>query len=229
VKQLRHPATVIAAAALFFAFGGGALAYASGLIPGSRIKNHSIPAKKLTRSAIKSLHGLRGPAGAPGATGPKGATGSTGPQGPGGTIVTYDATASASPTVKPLGTFLGDTLSASCSIPSAGAAELTLYFKTASGAWRADDSELDRGSDGTVTPHVAKFDYPAGTFTTATLFTQAMAAAGGHEADVQDDLVQLGPSPGSMIWHAAASTGGGAQTCHFSVETIPETLTSISG
>lgn len=104
MKQLRHPATVIAAAALFFAVGGGALAYASGLIPGSRIKNHSIPAKKLTKSAIKSLHGLRGPAGAPGATGPpgpKGATGSTGPQGPGGTIVTYNATASASPTIKP--------------------------------------------------------------------------------------------------------------------------------
>jgi len=74
VKGLKHPATVIAALALFIALGGGA-AWASGLIPGSKIKNHSIAAKKLTKSAIKSLHGKRG------ATGPKGATGAQGIQG----------------------------------------------------------------------------------------------------------------------------------------------------
>jgi len=63
LKHLKHPATIVSAVALFVAFGGGAAAYASGLIPGSQIKNHSIPAKKLTASAIKSLHGARGPAG----------------------------------------------------------------------------------------------------------------------------------------------------------------------
>lgn len=99
MKGLRHPGTIIAVLALFVALGGGAAAYASGLISGSQIKNHSIPAKKLTKSAIKSLRGQRGPAGPTGATGPQGpqgATGSrgpTGPQGPSGaTNVTVRST-----------------------------------------------------------------------------------------------------------------------------------------
>ena len=85
MKRLRHPATIIAAVALFVAMGGGAAAYASGLISGSQIKNHSIAAKKLTKKAIKSLHGQRGrrgPAGPAGPTGATGATGATGPIGP---------------------------------------------------------------------------------------------------------------------------------------------------
>jgi hypothetical protein len=83
VKGLKHPATVIAALALFVALGGGA-ALASGLISGSQLKNHSIPAKKLTKKAIASLHGQRGPRGATGATGAAGVTGATGAQGPQG-------------------------------------------------------------------------------------------------------------------------------------------------
>jgi hypothetical protein len=88
VRLLKHPATAIAALALFVALGGGAAAYASGLISGSQIKNHSIPAKKLTAAAVKSLRGKRGPAGPRGGTGAPGAagaTGSTGPMGPPGT------------------------------------------------------------------------------------------------------------------------------------------------
>jgi hypothetical protein len=50
--------------ALFVALASGA--YASGLIAGSQIKNHSIPATKLTASAIKALRGNRGPVGKPG-------------------------------------------------------------------------------------------------------------------------------------------------------------------
>src|SRR5579884_2421430 len=93
VRFLKHPATVIATVALFVAVGGGSVAYASGLINGSQIKNHTIAAKKLTKSAIKSLHGKRGPAGPAGPTGATGAQGPVGPQGPGGKIVTFDATA----------------------------------------------------------------------------------------------------------------------------------------
>ena len=74
MKNLRHPATVIAAIALFVALGSGA--WASGLISGSHLKNHSIAAKKLTRGAIKSLHGRRGPRGPAGARGPAGPAGS---------------------------------------------------------------------------------------------------------------------------------------------------------
>src|SRR5437868_15277703 len=81
VRFLKHPATVIATVALLVAVGGGTAAYASGLISGSQIKNHSIAAKKLTKSAIKSLRGKRGPAGLTGATGATGPQGSQGPQG----------------------------------------------------------------------------------------------------------------------------------------------------
>jgi hypothetical protein len=91
-KQLRHPATIIAALALFVALGGGA-AWASGMIRGSQIRNHSIATKKLTKRAIKSLSGVPGPAGPAGLTGatgpagpsgPRGLTGAVGPVGPAG-------------------------------------------------------------------------------------------------------------------------------------------------
>ncbi len=55
MKGIKHPATMIAALALFLALGGGAAAYASGLIPGSQISNNSIAAKMLTKSAISAL------------------------------------------------------------------------------------------------------------------------------------------------------------------------------
>jgi hypothetical protein len=87
MKGWKHPATAIAVLALFVALGG--TAYASGLIPGSQIKNHSIPVKKLTGAAIKSLRGQlgptgpQGPKGDPGPQGNPGPKGDTGPQGPG--------------------------------------------------------------------------------------------------------------------------------------------------
>jgi hypothetical protein len=71
MKGLKHPATAVAAVALFVALGGGA-AWAGGLIPGDRIENHSIAEKKLTKKAIKALHGERGPRGATGPQGPPG-------------------------------------------------------------------------------------------------------------------------------------------------------------
>jgi len=55
MKHLRHPATVIAAVALFIALGGGAAAYATGLISGSQIKDHSIAQKKLTNKDKATL------------------------------------------------------------------------------------------------------------------------------------------------------------------------------
>jgi hypothetical protein len=75
VKYLKHPATIIAMLALFIALGGGAAAYASGLINGSQIKNHSISAKKLTAKALKQLKGNRGPAGPAGIQGIQGIQG----------------------------------------------------------------------------------------------------------------------------------------------------------
>jgi hypothetical protein len=239
VHKLRppSPALVISVIALFVGLGGGAAAYASGLIPGSQIKNHSIPAKKLTKKAVRSLHGERGargpvgPSGPAGPTGPaghQGPVGPTGPQGPGGRIVTYDATASASPTVTTLGTFLGVAVGASCSIPAAGQAELNVYVKTSDGSWNIDFTELNNANGGTVS-HVSKEEFPAGTFTTPTLVTQVEANAGGSESDVQDDLIQLAPSTGAMTWHGTASTANSTQTCHLSVQVIPEAVIAVSG
>jgi hypothetical protein len=237
VRRLKHPATIIAALALFVALAGGTVAYASGLISGSQIKNHSIPAKKLTSSAIKSLHGQRGPAGpagpqgpmgVSGPVGPQGAAGATGPQGPGGRIVTYGATASASPSMATVGTFLGVTVAASCSIPSAGQAEIHVFVKTSDGSWAWDDSAVstDNGSSSAL---ASRIDAPVGTFTTSTEIVSVEADAGGNESDDQIDLVQFAPAAGSMIWHLTASTKDGAQTCHMAVQSFPETMAAVSG
>ena len=96
MKALKHPATVVASLAFFVALGGGA-AFASKLISGKTIVNHSIPESKLTAAAIKALRGHRGPAGPQGQTGaagPQGAKGDTGATGPIGPSNAYSAYAS---------------------------------------------------------------------------------------------------------------------------------------
>ena len=77
MKSLKHPATILAALALFVALGSGA-AVASGLVSGKRLVNHSVPEWKLTARAISSLRGQQGP------QGPVGLQGLPGPQGPEG-------------------------------------------------------------------------------------------------------------------------------------------------
>jgi hypothetical protein len=229
VKHFKHPATVIAALALFVALGGGA--WASSLISGSKIKNHSIPAKKLTKSALKSLRGKRGPAGPPGPqgnAGPKGDQGPMGPQGPGGTIATYNATASATPPATEIGTFLGDTLAAQCRT-SAGNAELEIALKTTDGSWAIDYGEVYvmGGSSGGLETFSETF--PTGHFTTFQQVDDLIASSGGNQSDKQVNFVQLGPTAGSMVWHETASTTGGTETCHLSVQSFPETMTALGG
>ena len=60
-RRLRapSPALVISLIALFVALGG-TTAYASGLISGGRIVDHSIPARKLTLGAVYALRGQPG-------------------------------------------------------------------------------------------------------------------------------------------------------------------------
>jgi hypothetical protein len=64
----KHPATFLAALALFIALGSGA-AVAGGLISGRQLVNHSVPESKLTRGAIAALRGHKvlPPTAAPGA------------------------------------------------------------------------------------------------------------------------------------------------------------------
>ena len=59
MKHFKHPATIIAAVALFAALSGGAGAAMTAMISGSQIKNGSIPVNKLSESAIKSLQVTR--------------------------------------------------------------------------------------------------------------------------------------------------------------------------
>jgi len=212
VKYPKHPATAVAAVVLFVALGSGAAAYASGLISGSQIKNHSIPAKKLTRSAINSLRGKRG---------------MRGPAGPGGKIVTYDATANASPTTTSLGKFLGDTIGASCKLIG-GAVVLTVYLQTTNGSWKVDYT-LVANNNGKVTSNAREINDKAGTLSTLTGIDSRTANPGGHESDGRLDFLQLSPSPGSMIWHETVSTKNSAKTCHLLVESFPETITAVAG
>lgn len=220
MKHLKHPATIIAAVALFIALGGGAVAYAAGVINGSQIKNHSIASKKLTKKAIKQLHGAKG---ATGPAGPAGAPGATGPQGPGGTIVTWDATAQATstPTYHTIATLSGDTFQAACRT-SAGDSELLIKFFTSDGSW---NTEIEL-TDSTGALNVFHLIAPAGTFTSTAPLAGALlsSASGGNTDTVRWANLQLGPAPaGEEVWNATTSTGS-SSTCHLSIETIPEAL-----
>jgi len=77
VRKTPSPVFIISLIALFVALGGTSLA-AANLINGKLIKANSIPKNRLTKRAIKSLHGARG---AQGPQGPQGATGLQGPNG----------------------------------------------------------------------------------------------------------------------------------------------------
>jgi len=73
----------IALLALFVALGGTSFAAAS-FINGKQIKPNSIPKNRLTKSAVKSLHGAKGAKGVPGQRGPTGAQGAPGTPGAAG-------------------------------------------------------------------------------------------------------------------------------------------------
>ncbi len=210
MKQLKHPATIIAALALFLAIGGGAYAAATGLISGSQIKNNSIPAKKLTKGAIKSLHGQKGAAG------------------PGGKLLTWDTTAVVgSPAPTTIGTLLGVTYAATC-VSTAGNAVLTVVGKTPDGSWKVDYSYLSY-SGGVGTVFANDLIYVPGTLSNFTFLDSITAASGGAESDRQVDFIQLDPSPGSMIWHeTAVTTNAPSASCHLSMQAFAETHTAVA-
>jgi hypothetical protein len=226
VKNLKHPATVIAAVALFVALGGGAAAYASGLISGSRIKNHSIAAKKLTKSAVKSLRGRRGPAGPQGVPGSQGPAGPAGPQGPGGSILTFDANATASPSPTTLGSALGDTWSAECKLTS-GSADLFIFLQTTDGSWKYDVGQVFSSTSSSADAFQENF--PAGTFSTPQPLGDDQGGTAPSEIEVETDGTQLKPTPGYLSLHVSVfDTTAPAHTCHFEVNTIPETVNAVT-
>lgn len=79
----RAPLAVSVVALLVALTGIGAAGAATGLINGSRLKPHSVGLGKLTKNAVKTLHGAQGPAGLDGARGPAGPAGPAGVGGSG--------------------------------------------------------------------------------------------------------------------------------------------------
>jgi Collagen triple helix repeat (20 copies) len=92
VKRRPSPALVVAIVALFVAFSGTATAalvmtgkqIKDGTITGKDLKNRALGTNKLSKTAVSSLEGQRGPAGPQGAAGAQGPRGEAGVQGPKG-------------------------------------------------------------------------------------------------------------------------------------------------
>ncbi len=155
-----------------------------------------------------------------GIQGAPGATGLQGPQGPSGSILIYDASASASP-MTPIGTVLGDALFAECATPVAGEAQTKVFVQTRNGAWDADYGIVD-STGGAAANNV---NVPAGTLTSpaAEVLVQT-GVTPPSVAQTQYEWTQLPPVPGSMVWHIAARSTVSSLTCHISVTSIPETI-----
>jgi Collagen triple helix repeat (20 copies) len=103
VKTRPSPALVVAIVALFVAFSGTATAalvmtgaqIKNGTITGKDLRNRTLGTNKLSKKALSSLKGQRGPAGSQGVAGvqgPKGDTGAAGAQGPKGDTGVADIT-----------------------------------------------------------------------------------------------------------------------------------------
>jgi hypothetical protein len=203
MKHLKHPATIVATLALFVALAGGA--YASGLINGSQIKNHSIAAKKLTSSAITTIRGQQAPTEA---------------------IYTYDTPPTASPAWKPLGIALNEGLSGLCSI-SSGTVTAEIGVQTIDGSMTADISNVGYNFATAATfVYVNSFSLPAGTLSATEPIAETSASSGVNENRI--DFTQLKPSSGEMAWHLTV-TAGATPACHISIAYTPEKITNITG
>lgn len=165
--------------------------------------------------------GKNGANGANGPNGKEGAQGPIGPQGPGATTFTFDAPASTTPPLVPLGTALGATVSAECFMPSAGQAALRVLLQTSDGSWGVDYTDItnSKGTSETYTNHLT---FPAGTLTSPLLVDSLSAGVAPAVSDRQFDFIQLAPAKGHMIWHERVeTTTAPAQGCHLSVQSFP--------
>jgi hypothetical protein len=164
------------------------------------------------------------------ARGPAGPTGPQGPQGaPGGTILSYDASASASPTLTTLGTVLGDTWYAECTL-SGGRATSNVLLKTSDGSWDIDSSTTQYDSaSGNGSVAVTHGNAAAGSYSSPASIGPVSGGAAPDEVDDQAAITQLGPTPGSIVVHVTSDDTSSSQTCHVSIQAFPATLSSVSG
>jgi hypothetical protein len=83
MKKIPSPAMIVALVALFVSLAGNAAAVTA-LVTSKQIKDKTIQIRDIARTAVSSLRGRQGPAGAAGPQGIRGPMGSTGAQGPAG-------------------------------------------------------------------------------------------------------------------------------------------------
>jgi hypothetical protein len=222
------PAMVVALVALFVALGGASYAafklpknsvgtsqLKKGAVTGAKVKSGSLLASNFKAGQLPA-----GPKGAQGAKGEQGKEGEKGPQGPGATTLNYDAAASASPTPTVLGTVLGVTFSAECSIPGAGEAEVKLFVLPSDGSLRWDVG-TEASDNGTNVGRSTSVNQPAGTVLAPTQIAGATATSGGSQSDHNSQIVELAPARGYLNIHTTASTQSSTQTCHVSVMAFP--------
>jgi hypothetical protein len=182
-------------------------------------------AKKCKKHDSKLSWGKQGPQGATGAPGGAGAKGATGPQGPGGSILTFDGTATASPTPTTLGTLGDDTWSAECELIS-GNAESVLFIQTTTGGLDVDFDTNEYASSGESYPYVDSLDEPPGTFPSAIGFAGAEASGASGTEDDHVEVNELAPTPAYLAMQLSADNA--TDTCHASLMEFPTTLTAFS-
>jgi hypothetical protein len=230
----------VALVALFVALGGGA--YAALKLPANsvgaaQLKKSAVTPAKLSPAAKTALStpgprgaaGARGPEGPRGEAGPRGDSGprgdagtkgDTGSSGPGASILNWDEVASAAPTAKTLGTVLGVTFAATCSIPATGEAKVEVFVSTSDGSLR-----WDVGTEATDPPtnegRSTSINAPLGTVITPLPIAAATATPGGSSSDHNSQIVELAPERGYLNLHITASTQNTTQTCHVSVMAFP--------
>jgi hypothetical protein len=135
----------------------------------------------------------------------------------------WDEAASATPTAKTIGTVLGVTFAATCSIPATGEAEVKVFVSTSDGSLR-----WDVGTEATDPPapsegRSSSINAPPGTVIAPLLVAAATAPPGGSSADHNSQIVELAPERGYLNLHITASTQNSIQSCHVSVMSFPAT------
>ncbi len=204
------PALVIAVVALFVALGGTTYAATSlsansvgtkqlknNAVTGAKIKNGSVTTKKISKATVSGLEASAA-----------------------GSVLAFDAPATASPTPTTLGTVLGDTWAAECALDS-GHADLALFLKTTDGSWTYDLSQEIN------TPSADSFHrvFPAGSLSTSVNVGTEDGHAAPSDLELQDEGLQLTPEVGYLMLHlSVVDTTAPSHSCHMSIEAIPQKL-----
>jgi len=210
------PALVVAVVALFVALGGTTYAATSlsknsvgteqlkkNAVTGPKIKNGAVTQQKISKATVAALR-----------------AGS-------GSILTFDATATASPSPTTLGTALGDTWAAECVLDS-GHADLVVFLKTSDGSWHWEIGQ-EIGGSGTATVNAFDTSIPAGTLSASQQVGQDDGGTAPNDYELDDEGVQLAPVAGYMSLHiAVVDTTAPAHVCHMTIDAIPQKVTGTS-